>query len=157
MGKPDLPDRPVRDYRGGLDGRSQDGHARIALYQHIHPALSRCQQENDVCLAKHLVMLARDATWDAAAFDMDRQVLDLSTGDDTAPDQVARGDCNAADLRSRLWRGVRLGRHPRRSHHVAPSHGRLSVGPRRHVAARKEMTDATKPGGRPGFRPRIEL
>ena len=61
----------------------------MTFYRHIHPTLSRDQQENYVRLAKHLVMLAQDATWDAAEFDMDRQALDLSTGEDIAPDKVA--------------------------------------------------------------------
>ena len=61
----------------------------MTFYRHVHPAFSRDQQENYVRLAKHLVMLAHDTTWDAAEFGMDRQALDLSTGEDIAPDKVA--------------------------------------------------------------------
>jgi hypothetical protein len=61
----------------------------MTFYRHIHPALSREQQEAFVTLGRHLVMLVEDPKWDVAEFDMDRHALDLHTGDDIPPDLVA--------------------------------------------------------------------
>ncbi len=61
----------------------------MTLYRHIHPELTREQQENFVTLARHLVLTVEDRTRDHAGFDMACTALDLSTGDDLQPDQVA--------------------------------------------------------------------
>lgn len=60
------------------------------LYRHIHPELSREQQENFVVLGRHLVMLvAEGALYERAEFDVGETALDLMTGDALAPDQVS--------------------------------------------------------------------
>ncbi len=59
------------------------------FYKHLHPTLSREQQENYVRLARHLVAMTQDTKWESAAFDIGHMALDLMTGDELAPDQVA--------------------------------------------------------------------
>lgn len=59
------------------------------FYKHIHPELSREQQENFVRLGRHLVMTVDDPKYDTAEFDILYTALDLTTGDELQPDQVA--------------------------------------------------------------------
>jgi hypothetical protein len=62
----------------------------MTFYKHIHPQLSREQQENYVALAKHLVMLvAEGERHERASFDIGETALDLMTGDELQPDQTA--------------------------------------------------------------------
>jgi len=60
------------------------------LYKHIHPQLTREQQENFVRLGRHLVMTVDDPKYETADFNIMHTAMDLMTGDDLAPDQVSR-------------------------------------------------------------------
>lgn len=93
----------------------------MTLYRHIHPTLTREQQENFVALGRHLVLTATDPKHDAAEFDIGRNALDLTTGEDLTPEQVRSHDgplaCNLlghavrAGLRPLAdedWRGYQL-------------------------------------------------
>lgn len=60
------------------------------FYKHLHPALSKEQQENFVVLARHLVMLvAEGERYERAEFDIGLTALDLMTGDELTPQQTA--------------------------------------------------------------------
>ena len=59
------------------------------LYRHIHPELTREQQGNYVALARHLVLAVSEPNYESAEFDISYTALDLTTGDDLQPDQVA--------------------------------------------------------------------
>lgn len=61
----------------------------MGLYKHLHPQLSREQQENYVVLARHLVLAVNEPKHESAEFDISYTALDLTTGDDLQPDQVA--------------------------------------------------------------------
>ena len=61
----------------------------MTFYRHIHPTLSREQQENFVKLGRHLVRLADDPAYDAAEFDINHTALDITTGDYLTPEQTA--------------------------------------------------------------------
>ena len=61
----------------------------MTLYRHIHPTLTREQQEAFVTLGRHLVMTATDPKHDAAEFDIGHTALDLTTGDELTPEQTA--------------------------------------------------------------------
>lgn len=62
------------------------------LYKHLHPALSREQQETYVKLARHLVLSVSEPKYESAEFDITQTALDLTTGDELQPDQVAAHD-----------------------------------------------------------------
>lgn len=59
------------------------------FYKHLFPALTREQQENFVTLARHLVLTVQEAKYETAEFGVTQTALDLMTGDDLQPDQVA--------------------------------------------------------------------
>lgn len=61
----------------------------MSFYRHIHPTLSREQQENFVTLGRHLVRLADDPRYDSAEFDINHTALDLTTGEYLTPVQTA--------------------------------------------------------------------
>ena len=61
----------------------------MTFYRHIHPALTRAQQENFVKLGRHLVLVATDPRHDVAEVDVRYTALDLATGDDLTPEQTA--------------------------------------------------------------------
>lgn len=62
----------------------------MTFYRHLHPDLSRDQQQNFIRLGHHLVLATRDAKWDPGLeFSMGDPALDLTTGDYLEPDQVA--------------------------------------------------------------------
>ena len=62
------------------------------LYRHIHPELTREQQGNYVALARHLVLAASEPNYESAEFGINYTALDLTTGDELQPDQVAAHD-----------------------------------------------------------------
>ena len=62
----------------------------MSLYRHIDPGLSREQAANFVKLARHLVIASQAEAWNPLHFDIGHAAVDLMTGDELAPDQVAR-------------------------------------------------------------------
>ena len=80
----------------------------VDFYKHLHPALSKEQQENYVRLAKHLVLLVVEgALYERAEFDISETALCLMTGDWLQPEQVAAHDGPLAC--GVLGHGVRAG------------------------------------------------
>lgn len=59
------------------------------FYKHHHPALTPEQQDNFVTLARHLVLTTQEAKYETADFGVTQTALDLLTGDDLEPYQVA--------------------------------------------------------------------
>lgn len=61
----------------------------MTIYRHIHPTLSSAQQDNYVRLARYLVIASQGDAWNPANFDMRQTPIDLMTGDELQPDQMA--------------------------------------------------------------------
>lgn len=61
----------------------------MSLYRHIDPELSVEQQRNFVQLARHLVLATREPGWRPDRFFPGRPALDLETGDELSPQEVA--------------------------------------------------------------------